>query len=368
MRRLAFLVFALLCFVTEGFAFVVSSEEAFYGLSSSKNDRKSAADTLRILGVGNSWTRDSMRWLSAIARSAGRPVIVGHAYLGGSTLRDQFFGIDDPSYTYNHGGRKQVVHSTYQYWKYVCADNPVKTPNEGYKNGLGGIGVTLESVVRDEPWDVIVFQPEGTNGSGPLFDAYLGKAGKDFSLRKLKDRMLRMMDKSVARKVRVGLMVPFGYPRGNADYRASLPVNYGVPKPSDQDGWDALYALQHETIQHNMPLLAKSLGASIYVNVGQAVWAARQHPELSKSGFRLQRSRANTHLSEGLAMYVASLAYAFAILDLKPEGITFYPSRTADPLLTGDRGETEEIKLQNTPELAREAIRVVYDALKNRNN
>ena len=33
-------------------------------------------DTLYILGVGNSWTRDSMRWLCAIAESAGCPVVV----------------------------------------------------------------------------------------------------------------------------------------------------------------------------------------------------------------------------------------------------------------------------------------------------
>ena len=50
---------------------------------------KVKCDTLYILGVGNSWTRDSMRWLSAIAKSADRPVVVGHAYLGGSTLEQQ---------------------------------------------------------------------------------------------------------------------------------------------------------------------------------------------------------------------------------------------------------------------------------------
>ena len=60
------------------------------------------SDTLYILGVGNSWTRDSMRWLSAIAESAGRPVVVGHAYLGGSTLEQQYRGIDDDTFTYPH--------------------------------------------------------------------------------------------------------------------------------------------------------------------------------------------------------------------------------------------------------------------------
>ena len=86
---------------------------------------KEKCDTLYILGVGNSWTRDSMRWLSAIAKSADRPIVVGHAYLGGSTLEQQYNGIDNPEYTYRHGKVNQVVHSTYQYWRYVCSENPV---------------------------------------------------------------------------------------------------------------------------------------------------------------------------------------------------------------------------------------------------
>ena len=89
---------------------------------------KEKCDTLYILGVGNSWTRDSMRWLSAIAKSADRPVVVGHAYLGGSTLEQQYNGIDNPEYTYRHGKVNQVVHSTYQYWLYDCSENPKKTP------------------------------------------------------------------------------------------------------------------------------------------------------------------------------------------------------------------------------------------------
>ena len=97
---------------------------------------KAKCDTLYILGVGNSWTRDAMRWLSAIAKSADRPVVVGHAYLGGSTLEQQYKGIDDHSFTYKHRNIDQVVHNTYQYWLYDCSENPKKTPSKGYKNGL----------------------------------------------------------------------------------------------------------------------------------------------------------------------------------------------------------------------------------------
>ena len=177
-------------------------------------------DTVRILGVGNSWTRDSMRWLSAIACSAGVPVIVGHAYLGGSTLQDQYRGIDDPDATYRHGKEDQLIHSRYQYWKYAGTDNPVKTPSSGYRNGHGGIGVTLKRVVRDEPWDYMVFQPEALFGAN--YTLYMGQVDTTFDINRLVDRIKRMMAPSVASRVRTGLMVPFSYPKGNLDHRPSF--------------------------------------------------------------------------------------------------------------------------------------------------
>ena len=177
---------------------------------------KTKCDTLYVLGVGNSWTRDSMRWLSAIAKSAGRPVVVGHAYLGGSTLEQQYNGIDDLSFTYSHRNIDQVVHNTYQYWLYDCSENPKKTPSKGYKNGLAGIGVTLESVVVDKPWDIMVLQPEVT------MRRYVGSQGGTFDLNLLVERIKKMMKPEVAAKVRCGLMVPFSYPQGNTDYRKGL--------------------------------------------------------------------------------------------------------------------------------------------------
>lgn len=63
--------------------------------------------------------------LSFACGGVGADVTVAHGYLGGSTLEDQFFGIDDETYSYNHNG----------------------------------VGVTLESILRDRDWDIIIFQP-----------------------------------------------------------------------------------------------------------------------------------------------------------------------------------------------------------------
>ncbi len=320
---------------------------------------KSKCDTLYVLGVGNSWTRDSMRWLSAIAKSADRPVVVGHAYLGGSTLEQQYKGIDDQSFTYKHRNIDQVVHNTYQYWLYDCSENPKKTPSKGYKNGLAGIGVTLESVVTDKPWDIMVIQPENT------MRRYIKERGGTFDLNLLVERIKKMMKPEVAAKVRCGLMVPFSYPAGNTDYRQAICdwYNKGV-RPTNQEGWDKLYEYIHHCIQKEIYELGASMGKNceFYVNVGLAIYNARQDKHLSQSGYKLQRSQNNTHLSEGLAMYIASLAYAYTLLDIKQEDVTFYPKYSKDVQLTGDRGTTDIITVENTPALAKKARKVAWNA------
>jgi hypothetical protein len=316
-------------------------------------------DTLRILGVGNSWTRDSMRWLSAIAASAGKLVIVGHAYLGGSTLEQQYHGIDDTTYTYKHRNIDQVVHNTYQYWKYSCTQNPVKTPAKGYKNGLAGIGVTLESVVRDEPWNIVVFQPHVIVKAH--MPEYCG-----FDINHLVSRIKKMMEPGVAKSVRCGIMIPFSYPEGNTDYRQNVVDAYnGGVRPSTQDEWDQLYETMHCEIQKDAIRLSEHMGenCSFVINVGQAIYNARAERTLSKYGYKLQRAQNNTHLAEGIPMYIASLCYAYVLLGLTPDEISFYPKLSKDFHLTGDKGETIQEKKENSPGIAEYARDHVYKSL-----
>ena len=297
------------------------------------------ADTLRILGVGNSWTRDSMRWLSAISISAGKHIIAGHAYLGGSNLWEQYYGIDDKDFTYLHFGEKQVVHNTYQYWKYDGTNDPVKTPSdaEGYNNGLSGIGVTLESVVTDEPWDIIVFQPHVLLRHH--MPQYIG-----FDMNDLVARIKAMMKPEVAENVVCGIMIPFSYPEGNTDCRQSVidVYNDGV-RPSDQEGLNALYEKMHRCIQEDAVKLAEHLGknCSFVINVGQAIYNARKNPMLAKFGYKFQRAINNTHLAAGIPMYVASLCFAYTLLGIEPDDISFYPATSAVVSVDGEKSTVE---------------------------
>lgn len=317
------------------------------------------ADTLKILGVGNSWTRDSMRWLSAIAKSAGRPVTVGHAYLGGSTLEQQYRGIDDLTFTYKHRGQDQIVHDTYQYWKYICSENPVKTPSEGYRNGLAGIGVTLESVVKDEPWDIIVFQPH------VIVRNHLPQYG--FDINDLVERIRSMMAPEVANEVRCGLMVPFSYPEGNTDYRQNVADAYnGGIRPETQEEWDEVYERMHSHIQEDIKKVAQHMGrnCSFIINVGLAIYNARKDPHLAGFGYKLQRAQNNTHLAEGIPMYIASLCYAYELLGIRCEDAVFYPEKSTDSHLTGDTGDTIRNDVENTQHDAERARRCAWHAQK----
>ena len=160
-------------------------------------------------------------------------------------------------------------------------------------------------------------------------------------------------------------MVPFSYPQGNTDYRRGIYqlYNNGV-RPASQQEWNALYEKVHQIIQKEIYEVGASMGKNceFYVNVGKAIYLGRQHKQLSKSGYKLQRSQNNTHLSEGLAMYIASLAYAYTLLDIKQEDVTFYPKYSKDPQLTGDRGKTDLIAVENTPALAKQARKVAWRA------
>jgi len=92
-------------------------------------------DTLRILGVGNSFTDDGMMYLPQLLEAAGiRNVVLGRLYYGGCSLRQhcEFDAADAPKYTY-----------------YKSTENRWTTISEA---------ATLRQAVADERWDVLVLQ------------------------------------------------------------------------------------------------------------------------------------------------------------------------------------------------------------------
>lgn len=188
-----------------------------------------------------------------------------------------------------------------------------------------------------------------------------------FDINDLVARIKSMMAPSVAGKVRCGLMVPFSYPAGNTDYRQNVVDTYnsGV-RPSNQDECDDIYERMHNHIQADILSLAAHMGenCSFMINVGQAIYDARKDRILSRFGYKLQRAQNNTHLSEGIPMYIASLCYAYVLLDIEPDQITFFPKFSKDAHLSGDTGHTVQTEVRNTASIAARARRVSYKAIR----
>ena len=171
----------------------------------------------------------------------------------------------------------------------------------------------------------------------------------------------------MAASVRCGLMVPFSYPVGNTDYRQNVvdAYNNGV-RPSSQKEWDDLYERMHHYIQTDARTLAEHMGSNclFVVNVGQAIYNARADRKLSGFGYLLQRAQNNTHLSEGIPMYIASLCYAYTLLDIEKDAPVFYPLYSKDAHLTGDTGNTIKTQVRNTPEDAARARDCAWEVVR----
>lgn len=322
--------------------------------------KETPTNQIRILGIGNSWTRDSFRYIYGICESAGITPIVAHAYLGGSGLDDQYYGMDDENYTYNHSGTAQKVHSTYQYWLYEGTVDPQLTPSETeYGNGLKGTGVTLESILKDKPWDIIIFQTQAS--SIVDWESYVGRTVKDensFTIARLVNKVKNVLPQDVAAKVKVGIMCPWSYAFGYSGHSSVIYSWSHSPQPTTQREWDIALDKYHVGLQAFTYDLSLNMGCpcDYYVNVGKAIYFGRQDEILSKCGFKLQRAEDNTHLSEGVSKYLASLMFAYEIFGLKPEQISFNPSSydfTADRITAAKNQSWAAWTGDNAPEVGR---------------
>jgi hypothetical protein len=124
--------------------FVFLSVFSFESFSQRYN---AACDTLKILGIGNSFTEDGMEFLPELIESAGiKNVVLGRLHIGGCSLERHY-----DEYT---TGKKN-----YRYDKSV--DNKWVT-TKGAKSFVEG--------VTDENWDIIVIQQ--VSGKSGIYETY----------------------------------------------------------------------------------------------------------------------------------------------------------------------------------------------------
>ncbi|MGL4851094.1 MAG: DUF4886 domain-containing protein [Phocaeicola sp.] len=112
-------------------------------------------DTLRILGIGNSFTEDGVMFLPQLLKAAGiQNVVVAKISYGGCSLEQHADFYESQSEVYNYTKSNPLTGE----W--------ILTPK----------GVSMEYALRDAPWDVIVLQQSsGNSGIYSTYQPYLSQ-------------------------------------------------------------------------------------------------------------------------------------------------------------------------------------------------
>ena len=241
--------------------------------------------TIKILGIGNSYTRDSTRWLSKILAEAGyETVIVGQAYIGSITLAEQYASLD----------ASHAQYSSYTYYKFI---------NNGVRNQQAG--KTLVEVINDEDWDVVVFQQQ-SDESGQ----YASFVSNDFDI----NDFIAYVKTAISNdSLKVGLVLPWSHATGYVGEKFEEYYN------SDP-------AVQFTAIKTVIPQVANHMSqCDFIVNAGDAIDFGRKNEYLSALGVEMLRTDKN-HLQYGIPSYIVGLVYAMTICGLNGTESTWYPT------------------------------------------
>lgn len=243
--------------------------------------------SVRILGVGNSYTRDSIRWLCKILKESGyEDVVVGHGYLGASTLAEQYASLDSADSN----------HSAFEYWKYNNTKNATKTS-----------GKTLDEIFEDEPWDIVVFQQQ-SDESGQ----YASYVSSSFDIN---DFITYISGKVSNADLKFALMMPWSHADG---YTSTKFAEYYNSNPK----------AMLDAIKTVIPQVADHMSQCDYVvNAGEAIDLGRQNGYLNALGDQMLRADKN-HLYYGIPSYMVGLVYALTLCDVNLNNVMWYPTAT----------------------------------------
>jgi hypothetical protein len=301
---------------------------------------------MRLLFIGNSWSRDTVRLLWQTAKDAGvKDLIVCQAYLGGASLYHQYIGMDDPTATYQHGSNtNQYIQGSYQLWTYKEGSNGelslVKKPTN-YNNGRCGTfdgtawgknqdgswaACTLSSILKMYEWDIISITFQG-------YDLLLEDdwATNDPTLQYVDiltfiDRIKQELSDDCLDKVEFGITSSWGFADGVHRDMSTKALRYC---DLTQSQWDALsqsqkndwYHQMYEDGQKNFQRIAKRMGnlCTYIVNTAKAIEYARKTVIVGDVGFGLHKSATDTHLAEGIPKYICACLLCYEELGVKPQ-------------------------------------------------
>ena len=83
-----------------------------------------------------------------------------------------------------------------------------------------------------------------------------------------------------------------------------------------------------------------------FVDLAKALYYARQDTYLSQFGFEMQRAETNSHLSEGLPMYLCSFTIANCLFGIQPNDVFTMPDFSSGSNADTDTGDTAVSNIQ----------------------
>ena len=256
-------------------------------------DAKTVGDLLhksiKILGIGNSYTRDSIRWISKILLEVGYTnVIVGQGYWGGSTLKEQYDSLDE----------NNENHSIYTYYKYNNSANATTTSN-----------TSLDTIFEDEDWDVVIFQQQSDDAG-----QYSSFVSNEFDIN---DFISYVKNKIDNENIRIGITATWSHATGFVGEKFA-------------QYYDSDPELQYQAIQNNIPIVANHMSqCDFIINSGLSINLGRENTYLGDLGNEMLRSD-KTHLAYGIPSFMISFLYAYVICGITPDQLKWYPTLEDD--------------------------------------
>lgn len=264
-------------------------------------------NTIKILGIGNSHTRDALYYLYEILAHAGYNATVGHYFWGESSLKEQYAALMDEEGTLWPTDGKDYYR---KYDKGGTLLNHRHADDHVHK---------LDYALTDEDWDVVVFQNKTTECAH-----YTGFYAPDFNIDTFVDEVKQRVGNP---ELRVGLMAPH---TRSSDYAGDT-IDGDLYTPDMLDG----------AIQSTVKAVAADMKhCDFIVNSGLAIRYARADENLDALGHDMTRiDLTNTeppvnkfdkiHLEYGVPMFIAAMSYAMAICGDEVGCISWTPGAPA---------------------------------------
>ena len=247
---------------------------------------------IRILSIGNSHTRDAVKFVQHILSKNGYRAELGHYYWGGSTLKQQYDALVS--------GTGYPEKDAY----YRCYNDFGTYTSTDLQSTLA-FHMTLENAIYDKPWDVVVFQQQTNNSA--IYESYFSS---DFDF----NNFISLVKNSIGNdNIKIGIMA--------VHTRSATFTGDNVTPKELEDG------IQATTIK-----VAKEMSQCDYiVNTGLAIKYSRGNEYLRMIGNDMCRTDDwGVHLDYPVPQYIASLTYAMTICGDSIADADSYPDSFTD--------------------------------------